>query len=174
MLASVVRREVGGSIGSSGWLKGSAAEISEKRKTETAAELYSRSATPRLRYANVFWPGEQLELRTDIGGNAIRVTAELLSTDGLKKVKPEGSSEFIDLSDYTTALAYAGAGDIPGEKAWTGTLWNTGMRTDLRTAKPLPLIVRFTARYSDGKTLIFEVPVIFDFDIGYSRLHRVY
>ncbi|MBR6352041.1 MAG: hypothetical protein IKR93_06935 [Firmicutes bacterium] len=160
--------------GSSGWLKGSAAEISEKRKTETAAELYSRSATPRLRYANVFWPGEQLELRTSIGGNAIRVTAELLSADGLKKVKPEGSSEFIDLSDYTTALAYAGAGDLPGEKAWTGTLWNTGMRTDLLTARPLPLIVRFTARYSDGKTLIFEVPVIFDFDIGYSRLHRVY
>lgn len=160
--------------GNAGWLLEKTDADSLRQAFISAARDHSGRSTPRLRYSNIFWPGEQLVLRTSIGGNIKSVRAELLSPDHLKQFLPEGSTRHIDLSPFTALLSAAGEGDREGEKAFAGALWNGEMRSILNTGKPLPLIVRFTALYTDAKTLVFEVPVIFDQDIGYLRLHRVF
>lgn len=161
-------------LGGEGWIPESPEAEEFKAAFAAAAADYSAAGSPRLRYKNVFWPGEQLVLAASCGGDPLRVSAKLLSPDGSERIFIAEEGVSIDLSAYKTLLTPEGPGYEKGETLCCGKLWAAGMRDKLKTRRPLPLLLRFSAFHRDGETLEFDVPLIFDLNIGYERLHRRY
>lgn len=111
-------------------------------------DSYSVSESPRKRGINVFWPGEKLVLSAKLTGEVISVTAEIQNYE------------------YSAVLESAGDGNF------TGALYDPSMKKVFTTGLPIPVTVRFTATYKDSTRQTFDIPIIFDEDIGYWMLHR--
>ena len=109
---------------------------------------YAASDSPRKRGRNVFWPGEKLVLNADLTGEAISVTAQI-----------QGCG-------FSTVLLDAGNG------RFTGSMYDSSMKTVFDTGSPLQVTVHFTATYKNSAPLSFDIPIIFDQDTGYWALHR--
>ena len=111
---------------------------------------YRGNASPRLRGINVFWPGERLLLNAAPKGDVQSVSACIQGTS------------------YHTTLTRAADG------SFTGSLYDASMAQTFHRNRPLEVTVRFTAIYTDGTARSYDVPIIFDQDIGYWMIHRTY
>ena len=115
---------------------------------------YKKSGSPRIRGKNVFWPGEELQLAADLKGEVTSVKAVISGTG------------------YSAVLKASGKAAADGTQTFSGVMYDKTMQKDLAKDNPRQVTIRFTASYSDGSTLTFDVPVIFDQDIGYWMIHR--
>ncbi|MBR3719133.1 MAG: hypothetical protein IKN20_04640, partial [Firmicutes bacterium] len=117
----------------------------------------AKAGTDAVRADNLFWPGETLVLNALVGGEVLTVDAKLL-----------------EFPQYTARLTRGTAG--ADEKIrFAGQLWHSSMLQTIGTAKPVPATVRFTAKYTDGSTLTWDVAILFDQSSGsYYQLHRNY
>ena len=117
----------------------------------------AKQGTDAVRPANMFWPGETLVLNAPVGGEALSVEAKL-----------------VEFPQYTARLTRGAAG-ADGKVNFAGTLWHSSMLQTIGTAKPVPVTVRFTAKFADGSTLTYDVAIVFDQSHGsYYQLHRNY
>jgi len=120
----------------------------------SALESYKRSASPRLRGVNVFWPGESLQLNASLIGDVRSVSAWAVGTD------------------YRTSLRCIGKDAANGISHYSGVLYDSTMLETFCKDNPRQVTIRFRAEYSDGAALTYDVPTIFDQDIGFYLLHR--
>ena len=126
-------------------------------ETNRLAWNEAKKGTDAVRPANMFWPGEVLVLNAPCTGDPVSVDAQLLQ-----------------FPQYAARLSRGAAG-ADGKPVYTGQLWHNSMLQTIGTAKPVPATVRFTARYSDGNALTWDVAIIFDQSKGsYYQLHRNY
>ncbi|MBO4880962.1 MAG: PKD domain-containing protein [Firmicutes bacterium] len=117
----------------------------------------AKKGTAAVRPANMFWPGEVLVLNAPCTGEPVSVDAQILQ-----------------FPQYTARLSRGAAG-ADGRPVFTGQLWHSSMLQTIGTAKPVAANVQFTARYGDGSTLTWDVPIVFDQSNGsYYQLHRNY
>ena len=117
----------------------------------------AKKGTDAVRPENMFWPGEVLVLNAPCTGDPVSVDAAI-----------------VQFPQYAARLTRGAAG-ADGKPVYAGTLWHSSMLQTIGTAKPVPATVRFTARYSDGNVLTWDVAIIFDQSKGsYYQLHRNY
>ena len=116
-----------------------------------------KKGTDAVREPNVFWPGEALILNAPCAGGPVSVDAVL-----------------VEFPQYTVRLRRGSTGE-DGKTEYSGQLWHSSMLQTIGTVRPVPSTVRFIARYDDGESLTWDVPILFDQSKGsYYQLHRNY
>ena len=119
--------------------------------------LYRAMEVPRKRGINVFWSGEQLELRGWVGGNPTEVRVEIVGTPA-----------------YQIKLRDGNQRNANGEQLFVGTLWDGTMLSKWGLDEPEEVVVRFHALYEGGMIKTEDVPIIMDSQIDYWLLHRLW
>lgn len=99
---------------------------------------------------NVFWSGEKFMLSSVTEGKPTSVCVQILGTS------------------YST---YLNSSDLDN---WDGSLWEESMINKWGRTSPVTLTFRFTAKYSNGKTLTDDVNIIIDSQDDYWVLHRLF
>lgn len=118
------------------------------------------SGTYKYRPENMFWPGESLVLQAELGGSPISVTAVMVQHPQYTAVLRKDGS----LSPYT-----------PGHSMYSAEMWSADMQNLLGKGGTENVTIRFTAKYSGGKDLVVDVPVIFDQSDGlFWQIHRYF
>lgn len=99
---------------------------------------------------NVFWSGEKFMLSSVTEGKPTSVCVQILGTS------------------YST---YLNPSDLDN---WDGSLWEESMINKWGRTSQVTLTFRFTAKYSNGKTLTDDVNIIIDSQDDYWVLHRLF
>lgn len=173
------------------------AKFGKTTEAETGFADYEEAKNPRMRYRNVFWPGEKFVLTAEVSGKPVKVTASIPEMAGKVRVvtlKAAGrSSEVAGRAGAAGAGGFGGSdapaafgdfGDFGGSGAlghfggfggriYEGAMWQPDFSHIFGVSRPKPLTVVFTAYYAGGKTKSFAAPVIVDGSSAQSLLHRI-
>ncbi|GAB1475768.1 hypothetical protein MASR2M70_06000 [Bacillota bacterium] len=131
--------------------------FSEEYNNPVAYADYSSMKPPRKRGTNVFWSGERFLFSADVGGNPVKVTAEI-----------DGSPA------YKAILSNTGRRNAQNEMIFIGELWDRNMINRWGRNKPEELKFLFKAEYSGGAIKTYEDRVIIDSNTDYWLLHRLW
>ena len=158
------------------------AKFGKTTDAETGFVDYEEAKNPRMRYRNVFWPGEKFVLTAEVSGKPVKVTASIPEMAGKVRVvtlKAAGrSSEVAGRAGAAGAGGFGGSG-APGHfggfggQIYEGAMWQPDFSHIFGVSRPKPLTVVFTAYYAGGKTKSFAAPVIVDGSSAHSLLHRI-
>jgi hypothetical protein len=127
--------------------------------------LWNERYPDRARAENVFWAGERLVCVAAVEGDARSVTAELKRANGTA-VPPSGSAK--------GTLSPTGGTDANGVPLYRTELWDESWIDAFGRNGPEPFIVTFTSVYADGTVLSKDVPIVFDTQISFFQLYRMW
>jgi len=118
----------------------------------------------RTRAENVFWAGERLICVAAVEGDVRSVRATLVRADG---------TEVLPSSASTAVLSPTGRTDGEGVPLYEGVLWDASWINAFGRNGPEPFTVVFRSEFTDDSVLTERIPVVFDTEIDFFRLHRV-